>query len=92
MREELNNLEQDAQENEAKTKKLELVIGQLEKSIAHYKKEHDELISQALSIKSDLNSVESKAVYKQLAFLLSHSRRLLLKKLKIKYLNLSLYF
>lgn len=60
LREELKSLEQAAEVNESKAKELELVIGQLEKSIAQYKQEYADLISQAQSIKSDLNSVESK--------------------------------
>lgn len=60
LREELKSLEQAAQVNESKANELDIVIAQLEKSIAQYKQEYAELISQAQSIKSDLNSVESK--------------------------------
>jgi dynein heavy chain 1, cytosolic len=60
LREELNSLEEKAKVNELKAQDLDKVINQLEKSIAQYKLEYAELISQAQIIKSDLNSVESK--------------------------------
>ena len=60
LRDELNSLEEKAKVNEKKANELESVISQLERSIAQYKLEYAELISQAQSIKSDLNSVESK--------------------------------
>lgn len=60
LRNEMTSLEQEAKHNDTKAKELEQVIGQLEKSIAKYKLEYADLISQAQIIKSDLTSVQSK--------------------------------
>jgi dynein heavy chain 1, cytosolic len=48
------------------------VISTLEKSISQYQQEYSELISQAQTIKSDLNSVQSK-VERSIALLKSLS-------------------
>lgn len=75
LREELKSLEQEAKVNEDKAADLDSVIEQLEKSIAKYKLEYAELISQAQIIKSDLSSVETR-VERSVALLksLSHEQ------------------
>ena len=60
LREELNSLEQAANVNKEKAQDLERIIRQLETSIAKYKQEYADLISEAQTIKSDLVSVKSK--------------------------------
>lgn len=60
LRNELNALENQAEDNRTKYEEVNSVIVQLEKSIAMYKEEYAILISQAQAIKSDLAAVEGK--------------------------------
>lgn len=60
LRNELKNLEAEAQVNKDKASQINQVIAQLEKSIAAYKEEYANLVSQAQSIKSDLAAVQTK--------------------------------
>ena len=60
LRNELKDLETQAQENEQKAEEVNKTIAGLEKSIAKYKEEYALLISQAQAIKTDLNNVEAK--------------------------------
>src|SRR5688500_13426065 len=60
LRNELKSLEAEAQVNKDKASQINQVIGQLEKSIAAYKEEYANLVSQAQSIKSDLAAVQTK--------------------------------
>ena len=60
LRNELKNLESEADINKKKAQNIDSVINQLEKSIAAYKEEYANLVSEAQAIKSDLASVQSK--------------------------------
>ncbi|XP_065319190.1 dynein heavy chain, cytoplasmic-like isoform X2 [Gordionus sp. m RMFG-2023] len=60
LRNELKKLEKDAEENRLKANKIDDTIQLLEKSIANYKEEYAVLISQAQSIKHDLETVQTK--------------------------------
>jgi len=60
LRNELKSLEAEADVNKKKASDIDSVIEQLEKSIASYKEEYANLVSQAQAIKSDLASVQSK--------------------------------
>lgn len=60
LRNELNALENQAEDNRTRYEEVNSVIVQLEKSIAMYKEEYAILISQAQAIKSDLAAVEGK--------------------------------
>lgn len=60
LREELRSLEHQANENKQKGEEVKTLIAQLEKSIAAYKEEYAQLISQAQAIKADLESVQAK--------------------------------
>lgn len=60
LRNELKSLESEAEENKQKAEEMERIINQLEKSIASYKEEYANLVSQAQAIKADLASVEAK--------------------------------
>jgi dynein heavy chain 1 len=60
LREELNSLEDEAKVNQDKAENLGKVLSQLETSIAKYKQEYADLISEAQSIKTTLVSVKSK--------------------------------
>ncbi|XP_064484606.1 dynein heavy chain, cytoplasmic-like isoform X2 [Ornithodoros turicata] len=60
LRNELNNLESEADENMRKAEDIDAVIEQLEKSIASYKEEYANLVSQAQAIKTDLANVQAK--------------------------------
>ncbi|RWS31185.1 Dynein heavy chain: cytoplasmic-like protein [Leptotrombidium deliense] len=60
LRNELKSLESEANHNKAKAAEIDAVIGQLEKSIAAYKEEYANLVSQAQAIKADLASVQAK--------------------------------
>ena len=60
LKHELESLEEEAKKNKKKDEDLNRVISTLEKSITQYQQEYAELISQAQTIKSDLNSVQSK--------------------------------
>ena len=60
LREELRSLELQAAENKAKEEETKALIAQLEKSISAYKEEYALLISQATTIKADLENVQAK--------------------------------
>jgi dynein heavy chain 1, cytosolic len=60
LRNSLKSLQDESQVNEVKARDLDAVIQQLEKSIAKYKTEYAELISEAQTIKLDLTTVQSK--------------------------------
>src|SRR5438128_16466 len=60
LRNELKSLEAEANINKKRASDMEAVIAQLEKSIASYKEEYANLVSQAQAIKTDLASVQSK--------------------------------
>ncbi|KAL1461001.1 hypothetical protein WDU94_012934, partial [Cyamophila willieti] len=60
LRFELKSLEVQASENKAKGEETKELITQLEKSIASYKDEYAQLISQATAIKTDLDNVQAK--------------------------------
>ena len=60
LKNELNALEVEANENRHKNEEMMNLITNLEKSIARYKEEYAVLISQAQAIKADLASVETK--------------------------------
>jgi dynein heavy chain 1 len=60
LREELNSLEQQAETNKCKGEEVKDLISQLELSIASYKEEYAQLISQAQAIKTDLENVQGK--------------------------------
>jgi dynein heavy chain 1 len=60
LRNELNSLEAEAQINKDKAAETDRIIVQLERSIASYKEEYANLVSQAQAIKADLAAVQSK--------------------------------
>lgn len=60
LREELHSLEQQAATNKCKGEEVKNLILQLELSIASYKEEYAQLISQAQAIKTDLENVQGK--------------------------------
>lgn len=60
LRNELKNLEAEAEVNKRKANEINSHILELEKSISAYKDEYANLVSQAQAIKSDLASVQSK--------------------------------
>ncbi|GBM53740.1 Dynein heavy chain, cytoplasmic [Araneus ventricosus] len=60
LRDELQSLETAADENKKKAEEMESLINHLEKSIAAYKEEYANLVSQAQAIKADLASVQAK--------------------------------
>ncbi|XP_030020118.2 dynein heavy chain, cytoplasmic isoform X1 [Manduca sexta] len=60
LRNELQALEDRAQSNVTAGNEVSELIGQLEKSIASYKEEYAQLISQAQAIKTDLENVQAK--------------------------------
>ncbi|XP_049810823.1 dynein heavy chain, cytoplasmic isoform X2 [Schistocerca nitens] len=60
LREELSSLEKQADENKKKGDEVTQLIAQLEQSIASYKEEYAQLISQAQAIKADLENVQAK--------------------------------
>ncbi len=60
LRNELQSLEKEAEENKLKHQEVQKLIAGLEKSIARYKDEYAVLISQAQAIKADLAAVEAK--------------------------------
>ncbi|KAF4518251.1 hypothetical protein B566_EDAN010397 [Ephemera danica] len=60
LRDELNSLESQAAENTHKGEEIKDLIAQLEQSIAAYKEEYAQLISQAQAIKTDLENVQGK--------------------------------
>lgn len=62
LRNELTELENQAEENRLKAEEVNKLIAELERSIAKYKEEYAVLISQAQAIKADLAAVEAKVV------------------------------
>lgn len=60
LRNELQALEDQAQSNVTAGDEVRELISQLEKSIASYKEEYAQLISQAQAIKTDLENVQAK--------------------------------
>lgn len=60
LRNELKSLESEANVNKKKAAETDSVIAHLEKSIASYKEEYANLVSQAQAIKTDLLNVQSK--------------------------------
>ncbi|XP_069694728.1 dynein heavy chain, cytoplasmic isoform X3 [Periplaneta americana] len=60
LRDELHSLEVQAQENKNRGEDVTNLITQLEHSIASYKEEYAQLISQAQAIKTDLENVQAK--------------------------------
>ena len=60
LRNELDRLQQKAEGNKKKQEEVNKLIMDLEKSIALYKEEYAQLISQAQAIKSDAEAVEIK--------------------------------
>jgi len=60
LREELRSLEEQADVNLASAKETKDLVEQLERSIAAYKEEYAQLISQAQAIKTDLENVQAK--------------------------------
>ncbi|KFM80266.1 Dynein heavy chain, cytoplasmic, partial [Stegodyphus mimosarum] len=60
LRDELQSLETEAAENKRRAEEMESLINHLEKSIAAYKEEYANLVSQAQAIKADLASVQAK--------------------------------
>jgi len=75
LRDELHSLEVQAQENKNRGEEVTNLITQLEHSIASYKEEYAQLISQAQAIKTDLENVQAKV----------QSVRLLGSRLKTNY-------
>lgn len=62
LREELHSLEVQAETNIKHGQEVKALISQLEQSIASYKEEYAQLISQALAIKNDLENVQAKVL------------------------------
>lgn len=60
LREELNSLERQAETNISHGQEVKNLITDLEQSIASYKEEYAQLISQAQAIKTDLENVQGK--------------------------------
>uniref|UniRef100_A0A182S5X8 Dynein heavy chain coiled coil stalk domain-containing protein n=1 Tax=Anopheles maculatus TaxID=74869 RepID=A0A182S5X8_9DIPT len=60
LRDELSSLERQADTNIKHGKEVKELIAQLEQSIAAYKEEYAQLISQAQAIKTDLENVQAK--------------------------------
>jgi len=60
LRDELYSLERQAETNKLKGEEVKNLIAQLEQSIASYKEEYAQLISQAQAIKADLENVQAK--------------------------------
>lgn len=60
LREELNSLERQADTNIKHGQEVQKLIADLEQSIAAYKEEYAQLISQAQAIKADLENVQAK--------------------------------
>lgn len=60
LRDELHSLERQAETNKLKGEEVKNLIAQLEQSIASYKEEYAQLISQAQAIKTDLENVQGK--------------------------------
>jgi len=69
LRDELHSLELQAQENKNRGEEVTNLIVQLEHSIASYKEEYAQLISQAQAIKTDLENVQAKVQFVRLLYL-----------------------
>jgi chromosome segregation ATPase len=69
LRDELHSLELQAQENKNRGEEVTNLIMQLEHSIASYKEEYAQLISQAQAIKTDLENVQAKVQSVRLLYL-----------------------
>ena len=69
LRDELHSLELQAQENKNRGEEVTNLIMQLEHSIASYKEEYAQLISQAQAIKTDLENVQAKVRFVRLLYL-----------------------
>lgn len=69
LREELQSLKLQADDNKAKEEETKALIAQLEKSISAYKEEYALLISQATTIKADLENVQAKVLSLKRVFL-----------------------
>ena len=67
LRRELSSLESDAEDTRMQGEEVEKVISELERSIAQYKEDYARLISEANAIKTDLEKVETKVLYYELA-------------------------
>lgn len=63
LRNELQALEDQAQTNVTAGNEVRDLVSQLEKSIASYKEEYAQLISQAQAIKTDLENVQAKVSF-----------------------------
>lgn len=63
LRDELHSLEVQAHENKIRGEEVTNLITQLEHSIASYKEEYAQLISQAQAIKADLENVQAKVLF-----------------------------
>ena len=68
LRDELHSLELQAQENKNRGEQVTNLIMQLEHSIASYKEEYAQLISQAQAIKTDLENVQAKVHFMRLLY------------------------
>lgn len=60
LRDELSSLERQAETNIQHGEEVKNLVAELEKSIAAYKEEYAQLISQAQAIKTDLENVQAK--------------------------------
>ena len=60
LRDELNSLERQAETNIKHGQEVKKLVADLEQSIASYKEEYAQLISQAQAIKTDLENVQAK--------------------------------
>jgi dynein heavy chain 1 len=77
LRDELHSLEVQAQENKNRGEEVTNLITQLEHSIASYKEEYAQLISQAQAIKTDLENVQAKVQFVRLLHIFATENRLL---------------
>jgi len=78
LRDELHSLELQAQENKNRGEEVTNLIMQLEHSIASYKEEYAQLISQAQAIKTDLENVQAKVQFVRLLHLRPRTVNLIL--------------
>lgn len=77
LRDELHSLEVQAQENKNRGEEVTNLITQLEHSIASYKEEYAQLISQAQAIKTDLENVQAKVECQTVGFRIEYSLSLM---------------
>lgn len=73
LRNELQALEDQAQTNVTAGSEVSEFISQLEKSIASYKEEYAQLISQAQAIKTDLGTVQAKVMPRFFVFAVTNT-------------------